>query len=145
MCTVSSCGLNRAKQYMAPVCRLLNKLLITCLQLIDGTALTLMKILIAYDGSDCARDALKDLKFAGLPAGTEAIILTVSETWLPSSRPDADSFAELNNDDPKWPWRKTALKIIAESEKFALEAWESLRTDFPAWRVLHETTSGYPE
>lgn len=104
-----------------------------------------MKILIAYDGSDCAKDALKDLKFAGLPAATEAIIVTVSETWLPSSRPEAESFAELNDEAPKWPWRKTALKIIAESEKFALEAWERLRTDFPAWRVLHETTSGYPE
>lgn len=104
-----------------------------------------MKILIAYDGSDCASDALEDLKFAGLPASTEAIILTVSETWLPSSRPEAESFAELNDDDPKWPWRKTALKIIAESERLALEAWERLRADFPTWRVLHETTSGYPE
>lgn len=104
-----------------------------------------MKILIAYDGSDCAKNALEDLKFAGLPAQTEAVILTVSETWLPSSSPEAECFAELNDNEPKWTWRKKALEVIGESEKFSLEAWERIRADFPGWQTRHETTSGYPE
>jgi nucleotide-binding universal stress UspA family protein len=104
-----------------------------------------MRILIAYDGSDCAKDALQDLRFAGLPETTEAIILTVTETWLRSSSPDDVSYAELNDEELKWPWRKKALKLIGDSEKFALEAWERLRADFPTWQIRHETTSGYPE
>lgn len=37
----------------------------------------IMKILIAYDGSDCARAALEDLKSAGLPAKAEALVLSI--------------------------------------------------------------------
>lgn len=104
-----------------------------------------MKILIAYDGSDCAKAALEDLKFAGLPAGTKAIIVTVAETWLPASSNEGESFAELTDNEPKWPWRNKALDIIGESEELALEAWERLRTIFSDWHLSHETISGLPE
>lgn len=40
-----------------------------------------MKVLIAYDGSGCARDALAELKRAGLPERTEALMLCVAEPW----------------------------------------------------------------
>ncbi len=104
-----------------------------------------MKILIGYDGSEYASAAIEDLKFAGLPDDTEAIILTVTETWLPSSDPDDDSFSELLDDEIKWPWRNKALDRIAQCEKFALEAWERLGAMFPQWQIRHETTSGFPE
>jgi len=42
-----------------------------------------MKILIGYDGSDCAEAALDDLTRAGLPSRAEAIVLSVAEVWLP--------------------------------------------------------------
>ena len=42
-----------------------------------------MKILIAYDGSECADAALADLPRAGLPRQAEVIVLSVTETWLP--------------------------------------------------------------
>ena len=38
-----------------------------------------MKILIGYDGSECADAALDDLKRAGLPQSAEAHILSVAE------------------------------------------------------------------
>jgi nucleotide-binding universal stress UspA family protein len=41
------------------------------------------KVLIAYDGSECADAALADLRRAGLPKMTHAIILSVVESWLP--------------------------------------------------------------
>ena len=44
-----------------------------------------MKILIAYDGSDCAKDAIEDLPRAGLPRVAEALILSVAEVFLPPS------------------------------------------------------------
>jgi hypothetical protein len=44
-----------------------------------------MKILIAYDGSDCANAALEDLQRAGLPRVAEALIMSVAEVFLPPS------------------------------------------------------------
>jgi nucleotide-binding universal stress UspA family protein len=42
-----------------------------------------MKILFAYDGSECADAALSDLKRAGLPVDAEITVLSVAENWLP--------------------------------------------------------------
>jgi len=104
-----------------------------------------MKILIGYDGSECADAAIEDLRFAGLPADAECLILTITETWLPSNEPEEDCYSELLDNDVKWPWRKTALKRIAQCENFALEAWESLRQIFPQWQITHEVRGGFPE
>ena len=41
------------------------------------------KVLIAYDGSECADAALEDLRCAGLPEKAHAIVLSVVENWLP--------------------------------------------------------------
>jgi nucleotide-binding universal stress UspA family protein len=41
------------------------------------------KVLIAYDGSECADAALDDLRRAGLPEKAHAIVLSVVEHWLP--------------------------------------------------------------
>src|ERR671925_1657443 len=43
-----------------------------------------MKILIAYDGSECAELAIDDLKRAGLPTRAEAIVLTIAEELIPA-------------------------------------------------------------
>ena len=48
-----------------------------------------MKILIGYDGSECADAALDDLMQAGLPANVEAYILSVAEVWLPPPPPSS--------------------------------------------------------
>ncbi len=42
-----------------------------------------MKILVAYDGSECADAALNDLRRAGLPAYAQIEVLSVIENWLP--------------------------------------------------------------
>src|SRR5215470_16515951 len=42
-----------------------------------------MKILVAYDGSECADAALDDLRRAGLPANARVKVLSVIENWLP--------------------------------------------------------------
>jgi len=41
------------------------------------------KVLIAYDGSECADAALDDLRCAGLPEKAHAIVLSVAENWPP--------------------------------------------------------------
>ena len=40
-----------------------------------------MKILIGYDGSECADAAIDDLRRAGLPEKATAIVLSVIEIW----------------------------------------------------------------
>jgi nucleotide-binding universal stress UspA family protein len=42
-----------------------------------------MKILVAYDGSECADAALDDMQRAGLPANARIGVLSVVEHWLP--------------------------------------------------------------
>ena len=42
-----------------------------------------MKILIAYDGSSSADLALEDMRRAGLTRVAEAMVLSVSELWIP--------------------------------------------------------------
>src|SRR5262245_61019241 len=42
-----------------------------------------MKIIVGYDGSECANAALDDLRRAGLPADAQIKVLSVVENWLP--------------------------------------------------------------
>jgi nucleotide-binding universal stress UspA family protein len=42
-----------------------------------------MKILVAYDGSECADAALDDLRRVGLPSDAQIKVLSVVENWLP--------------------------------------------------------------
>lgn len=41
-----------------------------------------MRLLIGYDGSECADAALDDLRRAGLPGEAEVLLFSVAETWL---------------------------------------------------------------
>jgi len=41
------------------------------------------KVMIAYDGSECADAALDDLRRAGLPEKAHAIVVSLVENWLP--------------------------------------------------------------
>lgn len=45
---------------------------------LHGRTALLMKILIGYDGPECAYTALDDLQFAGLPKTGEAVIMSTS-------------------------------------------------------------------
>ncbi|MEO6098626.1 MAG: universal stress protein [Fibrobacteria bacterium] len=40
-----------------------------------------MKILIAYDGSALADEAIEDLDLAGMPEGTEALVVSAAKPW----------------------------------------------------------------
>jgi len=42
-----------------------------------------MKIVIAYDGSECSQAALEDLKSAGLPKTVEARVLSLADVFVP--------------------------------------------------------------
>lgn len=108
-----------------------------------------MKILIAYDGSECADAALDDLRKAGLPpSGVEAQVISVAEVWLPPPPPSAYEVVEAAAasrtvaDLQRGHSRQT--QAVAEAEQLAARAAERLRRNFPGWMVGAEASYGSP-
>ncbi len=93
-----------------------------------------MKIVIAYDGSDCADAGLADLQRAGLPSEVEAIVLTVDEQWLPV--PTSYWMMKTSHD--------STYPVAEEVREMAKRAAMSLQEFFPAWEVRAESHSGSP-
>lgn len=91
-----------------------------------------MKILIAYDGSDCAKAALDDLRSAGLPEKAQVQIAGILEAWLP----------------PPSSWELAEGAVRASREMAVLsqaqDAAISLRSSFPGWDVNVQEEVGSP-
>lgn len=110
-----------------------------------------MKVLIAYDGSDCAGAAIEDLSRAGLPAAEiEAMILTATESWVPLAEEDLkeDVYTEalgFAGGETLKQMRGAAMEQLAEGERLAQQAEFQVQGKFPAWRVRHKIVSGFPE
>lgn len=107
-----------------------------------------MKLLIGYDGSDCADAALDDLKRAGLPLEAEAVVISVAEVWLPP--PPPSSYEILNEtEEAQAPvdLKKVYVKgsrAVEEAQKMAERARERLLSNFPGWQVQAEGMYGSP-
>lgn len=104
-----------------------------------------MKILIAYDGSDCADAALDDLRRAGLPRVAEALVVSVADVFLP--RPFNE---ELDNTFPMYvsegvrcAHERAAIKL-KEAAELAQRAGERVRRSFPGWTVRRESCAESP-
>src|SRR5688572_24579762 len=100
-----------------------------------------MRILIGYDGSDCAEAAIYDLRRAGLPADTEAVVFTSADVTphLPTScyeRADADALAKeppiIRNA------RLLAQAALAEARSVAARGVQRVRAEFPGWKIEPE-------
>lgn len=106
-----------------------------------------MKILIGYDGSECANRALNDLGRAGLPQDVEAIVLTVAESWLPPPPPSGYEIVEATFEGPlsagETPEARTALAIESAYE-MALQAKKLVVSCFPSWCVHADVCYGSP-
>jgi len=94
-----------------------------------------MRIMIGYDGSPHAENALADLNRAGLPRTVEAMVLSVSEEWMAAPA----SLGGVTTSFPK-------LESDAEREalKLARSAKATLDTLFPDWNVQAEAATGSP-
>ncbi len=107
-----------------------------------------MKILIAYDGSDCAEAALDDLQRAGLPPAAEALIMTVTEVWLPPPPPSTYEILALAN-AVYVPADLTRIyaqgsQPLDEAQALADRAAVRLRTNFPNWQITAQASVGSP-
>ena len=105
-----------------------------------------MKILVGYDGSECADAALDDLALAGLPEIVEVSILSVAEFWFPPPPPSsleileearrAGSAAELQHELAK---RSDAYK---ESLASAKRAGARLQSRYRDWKISADASCG---
>ncbi len=102
-----------------------------------------MKILIAYDGSECAERALFDLKKAGLPLHTKAFVLSLADVWLPPKGPVDPGLPEWFASNLKEK-NKKLLKMLEDARKLATKAGRRLRAQFPEWRIMTEACADSP-
>ena len=106
------------------------------------------KLLIGYDGSQCANAALDDLRRAGLPREAQAIILSVFEQWLPHAGHNnlsaLTSGASRSNGVTPLQTAGTGAEKITETRALALDAKLRLQAHFPDWDIKAEESSGSP-
>lgn len=95
-----------------------------------------MKLLIAYDGSECADAAIDGLLRAGLPEEAEAFVLTVSEMGL-AVPPPSIGMVETSFSSAIQDATEEALRI-------AQTGLDRVKTLFPRWEVTAEGRFGSP-
>lgn len=104
-----------------------------------------MKIVIAYDGSNCADAALEDLKSAGLPGTAEALVMSLADVFLPPPINEA-----VDNTFPAYVpagvrrAHERAEGELQKAESLAQRASESIKQSFPQWQVRHEALADSP-
>jgi nucleotide-binding universal stress UspA family protein len=107
-----------------------------------------MKILIAYDGSQCADVALNEMARAGLPEESVAMILTVADVVLPPPIPPVPGIAEplLSVQTPAAAreWRERAFRAVDDAYSLAAQAAEMVKKRFPAWTLSASSDGDSP-
>jgi nucleotide-binding universal stress UspA family protein len=93
------------------------------------------RLLIGYDGSECAIATLDDLRAAGLPHDLDVKVLTAADVWLP---------AEAQRVEPVYPnveakairrARDAALDVLSRAQATSVQGCALLKKRFPAWRI----------
>src|SRR5678815_2083027 len=104
-----------------------------------------MKILIAYDGSECAGSALVELKSAGLPKTAEAIVMSLADVFLPPpTDEEADDTFPVNVSAGVAQARKRAERELKKADLMARGAAKQIKESFPGWQVRHEALADSP-
>jgi nucleotide-binding universal stress UspA family protein len=107
-----------------------------------------MKILIGYDGSECADAALEDLPRAGLPIVAEAVAVSVAEQWLPPPPPSSFEVVESTLAEGVLGGvieaKRQASQAVEDAYARAFQASKVVQSLFPKWEVKAEAYSGSP-
>jgi nucleotide-binding universal stress UspA family protein len=102
-----------------------------------------MKVLIPYDGSQGADDALADLPRAGLPPLAEALVVSVAEVFAP---PAGSTEAAVPVQVPlavRKAWTEAAQAIEA-ARVLALQGSARVQALFPDWQVRTAASADSP-
>ena len=104
-----------------------------------------MKILIAYDGSECADAALDDLRRAGLPGAAEVLLVSVADVFLPPPNEEGvdDTFPMYVPDGIRRAYERAA-KAVEKARELAERAAERVRKMFPGWDARSDAYADSP-
>ena len=104
-----------------------------------------MKLLIAYDGSEHARAAILDLRRAGLPGRTAALVTTVGDPVAPSiGTPSLDPSVSQRSSTFVARDDADTARSLAKAEALAREGAALVAATFPAWDVTTQARLGTP-
>jgi nucleotide-binding universal stress UspA family protein len=105
-----------------------------------------VKIVIGYDGSDCAAGAIADLRHAGLFGDTEAIVLGAADVFLPGGpEPGAEELTTSHCvAEAVARARARAEQAVAEARDSAEQGAGKVRGMFPSWKVTAEAVADAP-
>ena len=106
-----------------------------------------MRILIGYDGSPNSDAALDDLMLAGLPDGSEVLVVSVGDLLItnPSTEDIVKAALTSRRVAASLKHAQThGAQVMKEAREFAAKAADKLRSQFPEWTVTSEAISGTP-
>lgn len=104
-----------------------------------------MKILIAYDGSECANAALDSLRHAGLPNEADTIVMTVADVFVPPPiNEEIDNTFPLYVPDGIRRAHAHAERELEKARSLTEQAGKRLRSAFPNWKVQSEAVADSP-
>lgn len=104
-----------------------------------------MKLLIAYDGSECANAALDSLRHSGLPGEADAIVMTAADVFVPPAINE-----EIDNTFPLYVPEGVrfahahAKREVEKAHALSERASERVRSAFPNWAVQTEAVADSP-
>ena len=112
-----------------------------------------MRVVIAYDGRDCAKAAVDDLRRSGMPRRADALVISVGETLLPppetllatpSRAAMVESGASGRVASTLVQARAQASHAVHEAGALALEGARRVKARFPDWKVSSRGLVGTP-
>ena len=104
-----------------------------------------MKILIGYDGSECAEAALEGLRRAGLPAEADVLVVSVADVFLPPpANKETDDIFPLIVPASVKRAHEQAAKKVAHAHDLAQKAKTTLARLFPNWELRAEACADSP-
>jgi nucleotide-binding universal stress UspA family protein len=106
-----------------------------------------MNIMVAYDGSDCAKAAIDGLRRAGLPHKANALVVCVGETLLPTPSASVDlpqSAQSSRIAGTLVQARAEARQAKAEASALGREGSRRVHRLFPHWGVYSVPVVGVP-
>lgn len=107
-----------------------------------------MRVLIGHDGSSYADDAIDDLRWAGLPAVVEALVVTVEEEPIVTPLAGYEALEKVFVGKKAYSIVEHANRQVAdafqEGTQDVLNAASRLRQLFPSWQLQTEVIAGRP-
>ncbi|HLO00690.1 MAG TPA: universal stress protein [Pyrinomonadaceae bacterium] len=103
-----------------------------------------MKILIGYDGSECAQGVFRDLRRAGLPQEGEALVISVADVFQPPPIKEVDQIFPMYVPAGVRRAHEHAARAVAQARDLAEEGQAQIAKLFPGWHVRAEACADSP-